>query len=272
MKKVQILMPVYNGEKYLKDQIDSFLRQTYPEWELLIRNDGSNDDSQLIIDEYCKNHPDKIRFIDKPKENLGLVGSLNVLLSQASGDYIMLSDQDDVWLPEKIELSLTEINRIERDNKPAMVCTDAICVDENMEVISESFFESQKFIHGIVGDKEKMMALNEVQGCTVIINRSALSCICPLPSFMKIHDMWIGVMCAHYGSVSYLHKQTLLYRQHTGNTLGSVNVNCFYYIHRIKYIPYLIKSRYTLFKELPFRVNVFKFIWYKVIYAVRRMF
>lgn len=272
MKKVQILMPVYNGEKYLKEQIDSFLRQTYTEWELLIRNDGSKDNSQLIIEDYCKKYPDKIRFIDKPKENLGLVGSLNVLLRQASGEYIMLSDQDDVWLPEKVELSLNEIKRIEKDNKPAMVCTDAICVDENMKVISESFFESQKFISGIMGDKEKMMALNEVQGCTIIINKSALSYIYPLPSFMKIHDMWISLICAHYGSVSYLHKKTLLYRQHGGNTLGSVNVNGIYYIHRIKYIPYLLKSRYSLFKTLPFRVKVFRFIWYKVKYAVVRMF
>lgn len=269
---VDILLPVYNGEKYLSEQIESYLRQTYTDWNLLIRNDGSTDNSQAVIDNYCKLYPDKIRFIKEPIENIGLVGSLNVLLSHTTGDYIMLSDQDDVWLPEKIELSLNEIKRIEKDNKPAMVCTDAICVDENMEVLSKSFFESQKFIDGIMGDKEKMMALNEVQGCTVIINKSSLSHICQLPTFMKIHDMWIGVICAHYGSVSYLHKQTLLYRQHTGNTLGSVNVNANYYLHRIKFFPYLIKSRYKLFKALPFKVNIFRFICYKVIYAVRRMF
>lgn len=267
---VDILLPVYNGETFLSSQIDSFLSQTYANWRLLIRNDGSTDSSQRIIDYYVEKCPDKIYFIESPKENIGLVKSLNVLLEHVSGDYIMFSDQDDVWLPNKIELSLNEIQRIENKDKPAMVCTDAICVDENLNVISESLFSSLKFVRGVMGDKEKMLALNEVQGCTVMVNKRALSYIYPFPTFMRIHDMWIGVICAHYGFVSYLHKQTLLYRQHHNNTLGSVNVDWHYFVHRIRYIPHLIKWQYLLFKALPFDVNIVKFFLYKIKYTVLR--
>ena len=270
--KVTILMPVYNGEKYLSEQIESFLSQTYKEWELIIRNDGSNDNSQSIINIYCKRYPDKIKFVAEPKENLGLVKSLNVLLDHASSDYIMLSDQDDVWLPEKIEISLKKVQELEGNGDiPVMICTDAKCVDTNLNVIEESFFESQKFQDGVIGDTEKMMALNEVQGCTVMINKKAKEYICPLPDFMHIHDMWIGIMISHFGKVAYIPQPTLLYRQHDHNTLGSTSVSLSYYLRRTNTIGYFIKSRYLLIQRLPFKINFPKWLWYKLYYAFLRM-
>ena len=112
---VEILMPVYNGEKYLAEQIDSILSQSYSEWILKIRNDGSTDNSQTIIDQYCNKYPDKIKCIKEPKENIGLIKSLNILLENPIGNYLMFSDQDDIWLKDKIIDTLTEIKKIEKN-------------------------------------------------------------------------------------------------------------------------------------------------------------
>lgn len=271
---IEILLPVFNGEKFLREQIDSILSQTNQDWILKIRNDGSTDNSQLIIDEYVSRFPKKIIEIRSPQFNCGLIYSLNYLLESASeAEYIMFSDQDDVWLPDKIEKSLAVMLDIERQNQelPVMVCTDAICVDQNLNVIHDSFYESQKFLSNIVGDKYKMLAINEVQGCTVMINKYAYPRIYPLPTFMRIHDMWIGVICAHYGIAKYIHNQTILYRQHTDNTLGGQQIGIKYFITRLKKIKYLLNSRYKLFKILPFRVNYISWISRKVYYALRRI-
>lgn len=270
---VDILLPVFNGEHYLADQIDSYFAQSYDNWKLIIRNDGSTDNSQSVINSYCEKFPEKIECILEPKENIGLVGSMNILLNHSDGDYIMFSDQDDVWLSEKIQISLDEVHKLEKEatKVPVMICTDAKCVDSNLNLIEDSFFRNQKFKDGVVGDTEKMLALNEVQGCTVMINRAAKDYIMPLPDFLHIHDMWIGVMISHYGKVSYIHKPTLLYRQHTKNTLGLTSVSLRYFINRGFKISYFIKSRYYLLKRLPFRINIPKWLWYKMYYVFVRI-
>ena len=125
---IEILLPVYNGEKYLAEQIESILAQTNKDWILKIRNDGSKDNSQAVIDRYCNAYPDKIIMIDSPRENVGLVRSINYLqAAEPHGDYIMFADQDDVWQPDKLEVSINEIKTLEKDSpeNPAMICTDA---------------------------------------------------------------------------------------------------------------------------------------------------
>lgn len=271
---IEILLPVFNGEKYLREQIDSILFQTNQNWILKIRNDGSTDNSQVIIDEYITKFPKKIIEISSPKLNCGLISSLNYLLESASeAEYIMFADQDDVWLPDKIEQTLIAISEIEKKDPsiPVMICTDATCVDQNLNLMYKSFFESQKFLPNIVGDKYKMLAINEVQGCTIMINKYAYQKIFPLPTFMKIHDMWIGVICAHYGVAKYINYQTLYYRQHPNNTLGGRQISVKYFISRLKNIEYLIKSRYKLFKILPFRINYLSWISRKIYYAFLRI-
>ncbi|WP_195438755.1 glycosyltransferase family 2 protein [Parabacteroides goldsteinii] len=273
MNKIEILMPVYNGEKYLAEQIDSILTQTYSNWILRIRNDGSKDNSQSIIDKYCSEYPSKIICDNTVKGNIGLIQSLNILLNSVTEDYIMFSDQDDIWLENKIEDSLNEMQRLEKNHicKPVMICTDVTCVDENCKIIAQSFFESQRFIKGIIGNKIKMLALNEVQGCTIMINKHSLQHISPLPNCMKIHDMWIATIIAHYGCVSYLYKQTMLYRQHSNNTLGNININYQYYIKRLKKSYKTIHFLFQLSHHLPFQINIPLVIYYKAKFALKRI-
>lgn len=273
---IEILLPVYNGEKYLREQLDSIIAQTNQDWILKIRNDGSIDNSQIIIDEYSSRFPDKIVIIPGNSQNLGLLTSLNLLLETANkANYIMFADQDDIWLPNKINISLSAVSELEHKHRdqdiPIMICTDAICVDQYLNIIHNSFHDSQKFLPNIIGNKYKMLALNQVQGCTIMVNKSAYNVIYPMPSCMKIHDMWIGVICAHYGIAKYIPQQTLLYRQHSQNTLGGQNIGFKYYLSRIHSIPYLLTSRSKLFKKLPFKVSYLRWILTKMYYNIKRL-
>lgn len=272
---IEILLPVYNGEKYLVEQIESIIGQTNTEWILKIRNDGSKDNSQTIINRYCHDYPDKIIAIDSPKENVGLVQSLNYLLAaEPHCDYIMFSDQDDIWNNYKIECSLNEIKKLEQiyNKIPLGVCTDSQCINSKLEITASSFFRSQKFPDNILGNIHKMLALNIVQGCTLITNNLAKEKYYPLPSFLNVHDMWIAVIIAFYGKIFYYKNTTMSYRQHEQNVLGEINVNLQYYLNRSKSILNTISLLRQIQSELPFKTNLIEIIYYKLYYAFRRIF
>lgn len=262
---IDILLPVYNGEKYLREQIESILHQSYPDWKLLIRNDGSTDGSDEIIRRFCAKYPDKIFQIYEPSSNIGLVESLNILLHNSSSEYVMFADQDDVWLNDKLELSLSQMLYLETANldKPIMICTDVKCVNNEMEILHESFFKSMRFIDGVVGNVEKMLALNEVQGCTIMINRTLIPFIYPIPKFMKIHDMWIGIHAANFGKAEYLHHQTLLYRQHDSNTVGAIEVGRKYYFKRFGSSMQTILQYMRIKSKVKFEFSIFRVFYYK---------
>lgn len=271
---IEILLPVYNGEKYLKEQIESIIAQTSTDWVLKIRNDGSSDNSQNIIDHYVKNYPDKIIEIKEPSNNLGLIGSLNRLLEAAPhGDYIMFSDQDDVWLPKKISMTLKEMTKLESENsgKPVLVCTDATCVDSNLNTTEPSFFESQKFPDDVIGDLNKMAALNVIQGCTIMINREAYNFIYPMPMNLPVHEKWLGLNCALHGAISYVHTPTLLYRQHGKNVLGSLNINYHYYLKRVGKFVSTLSVLFSLNKHLGYKLNIAKVLYFKFKYMFQRI-
>lgn len=271
---IEILLPVYNGEKYLAEQIESILNQTNRDWILKIRNDGSTDGSQMIINEYCRTHSAQILDVTKEPENIGLIKSLNELSNEEPhGDYMMFADQDDVWLPNKIQLTMEKLKCCENSNQnePIMICTDAICVDESLNVISKSFFASQKFPADTFGDINRMIALNVIQGCTIILNRHAANIAFPIPAFMNVHDMYIGVSVRSSGVVEYLHKPTLLYRQHSHNELGSKEISLKYYMMRCLSAISTLRMIYRLRKYLPVRISMGKIIRYKFYYAYKRI-
>ena len=112
--KITILLSTYNGEKYLKEQLDSILNQTYDDWFLLIRDDYSQDNTENIIDAYIKDHPNKIKKI-KSYENIGVVKSFEELLKTCSSEYISFCDQDDIWLPTKLEESMEKMDELEKE-------------------------------------------------------------------------------------------------------------------------------------------------------------
>jgi glycosyltransferase involved in cell wall biosynthesis len=224
---IDILLATCNGEKYLSQQIDSIITQTYKDWQLLIRDDLSSDNTVKTIKNYTHKYPDKIRLIEDNKGHLGLVRNFEALLESAQSEYIMFCDQDDVWLSNKIELTLNTMKAAEQTwpNTPLLVHTDLKVVDETLNPIAESFWK----LHRISPESDcllkKIIYRNIVTGCTVMINKKAKEISMPFPPEANIHDWWIALNAAKYGKIIHTDTPTVLYRQHAANIVGARKYN-----------------------------------------------
>lgn len=270
---IEILLPVYNGEQYLADQIESILSQTNHDWFLKIRNDGSHDNSYKIINNYCQKYHNKIIEIESPKNNIGLAESLNYLIkAEPHGDYIMFADQDDVWLPNKIQLSIDQMKQLEvvHPNMPLAVFTDLKVVDENLKTISESFFKYQKLYPEVCYDYMASQALNVAPGCTIIINSIAKKFVIPFNTEI-IHDHWIINNISYYGKCDFINTATILYRQHHNNTVGTTNVNLEYLLKRFNNPWSHFKSFNHNHRLYKFKISSIRFWLYKFYIYFKRI-
>ena len=215
-EKVDILLAAYNGEKYLKELIDSILNQTYKNIKLIISDDCSKDSTRKILEEYEK-QDERVEVYYQP-QNLGYVKNFEFLLKQVKSNLYMLADQDDVWLPEKIEKS---VETIERENAD-LVFGDLEVVDKDLKTIYPSFNDfmllSRKIKKYIKSYKLNYL-YNCVTGCTVIAKSKFISKLLPIPTNSKyfIHDHWLGIMMSIYGKVAYMPEKYIKYRQHGNN-------------------------------------------------------
>lgn len=218
-QKIDILMATYNGEKYLEEQIESILNQSYKNIHLIISDDGSNDTTREILKKYEDN--DKITIYYQEK-NLGYVSNFEFLLQKVENELYMLSDQDDVWKPNKIE---DTVKKLEEENAD-LVFTDLEIVDENLKRIHPSFNATMGKMHKIkktLGTKEFEYLYNNMTGCTILSKKKWIPQILPIPKHSKyiIHDSWIGLMISFHGKIAYLDKPTIQYRQHGDNQVGT---------------------------------------------------
>lgn len=215
--KVNIVMSTYNGEKYLADQIKSIQSQTFEDWQLLIRDDGSSDNTPSIIRDMAKKD-DRIHFInDGQNENYGVIKSFYHLVKYNSADYYFFSDQDDVWLPEKIEVTLKRAQS-ETSAKPLLVYTDLKVVNEDLEVLQESMIKSQS--HHANTELVQELTENTVTGGTMMINK-ALADKWQVYDNLLMHDWYLALLAASLGKLVYIDQATQLYRQHEANVLGA---------------------------------------------------
>ena len=227
MEEIDILMATYNGEKYLKEQIESILNQSYSNFRLIISDDCSTDKTREILSEYeNKDKRIKVYYQDK---NMGYVRNFEFLLKQVKNEIYMLSDQDDYWLPEKIEKTYNKLN----EEKADLVFTDLIVVDNNKRVINSSFnklMNLEKKIQKTIGTYELAYLYNCVTGCTIMGKKAMLDKILPIPKKSKhlIHDHWIALVTSMNGKVVYLSEKLIEYRQHSDNQIGINHVTSKY--------------------------------------------
>ena len=219
MEKVDVLLATYNGEKYLKEQIDSILEQTYSDFRLLISDDGSTDDTRKILEEY-KNKDSRIQVFFQ-ESNLGVVKNFEFLLKKVESAYYMFSDQDDIWKAEKIEKSL---NKIENDNCD-LVYSDLEVVDAKLNVTYESYWKLKGIYNKIkkYNNFESLYLNNFVTGCTIISKKELIDTYLPLPNSSKyvLHDYWISLILSQNGKIDYIEEPLIKYRQHKNNKVGS---------------------------------------------------
>lgn len=218
---VTILLAVYNGEKYLDEQIKSLLNQTVNDIKVIIRDDGSTDNSARIIESYCKLYPDKV-FCISGEATGSAKKNFAKLLECTDDDYIMFCDQDDIWLPSKIELTLEAMKKAEGDQVqiPVLVHTDLQVVDSNLNVISNSFFKYQQRKPQNI-TLAQLLVENCVTGCTVMINRALKNRCAEIPDECLMHDWWLALVATLFGKVVCIEQPTIMYRQHNDNQVGA---------------------------------------------------
>ena len=219
MEKIDILMATYNGEKYLKEQIESILHQTYQNFRLIISDDHSTDKTIEILKEYQEKES-RITVYYQEK-NLGYIKNFEFLLSKVENKLYMLSDQDDVWLPEKIEKTYDELLSTHSD----LVYGDLIVVDENLKQIDSSFMKLKKTFEKAskYTDYKAVFLYNCVTGCTILSKSEFLPKILPFPTGVNYvpHDFWIALIVGMNGKITFMQEKYILYRQHGNNQIGS---------------------------------------------------
>lgn len=236
MSEVSIVLATYNGASYLEEQLDSVLANTFTDWTMEICDDGSNDRTLAIIEEYQEQYPGKF-FLHRNEQNLGVTTNFLEGAKRAAGEYIMFCDQDDVWLPDKIEKTLKKLKEREAaigKKTPIVVFTDAKLVDGVLRTISDSFF-GYNGLDTSKTDLAHLLIENKVIGCTTMFNRAVADKIIRFPTMARYHDWWIALIGATFGEVFYLEEPTMLYRQHGNNVVGSQNF-LQYVVDRIKNI------------------------------------
>lgn len=219
---VDIALATYNGARYLKEQIESILAQDYQDWRLIVRDDASTDGTPTLLAAYEESCPGRIEVIKGDKKRLGIVGNFSAALTATSAPYVMCADQDDVWLPHKLSLTLAgmkELEALHGSDVPLLVHTDSEIVDSALQPVAESFAAFHK-LKPEQSPLAKLLVQNTVQGCTMMVNRALLNLALPIPHVVRMYDMWMAQVAAGLGHIGYIEQATVQYRQHVANALG----------------------------------------------------
>ena len=222
---VCIVLGVYNGSEYLKDQIDSILSQHGPPWRILSRDDGSQDNSPAILKEYSAQES-RILFLQDNAGNVGTTRNFSFLMEKAfhsSYKYVALSDQDDVWNQNKLKVQLSLMQKAEQKypGEAVLIHSDLEVVDADLNLISSSFMRYKGIRHETSHPLKVLLANNFVTGCTVLMNRRLLELALPFPKETVVHDWWLALCAAVFGHIEYIDKPSVKYRQHKNNEIGA---------------------------------------------------
>ena len=272
-ESVEILLATYNGARFLGQQIASIQNQTYTNWSIISSDDGSTDETTSIIKSYQAAMPGKIKILEGGKQ-LGSTMNFSYLLEKSTADYVMLCDQDDVWVADKIALQMQEMLKLEAAHGkdfPLLVCSDLAIVDEQLQVLYPSFFKHRKQSTDILNDSYKLIAHSTITGCTMLLNRAAIRVAVPIRINNFQQDHWIGMHVAYYGKISCIEQPLVLYRQHSSNVVGARKISLQYLLSRLGYFPNLIKDWLRLKQKASIPVPVAKVFLFKIWYNASRL-
>lgn len=225
-KPIYVLLATYNGGAFIAEQIDSLIAQSEPGWHLLVRDDASTDCTPQILAAYASKDA-RITVLPASRANQGTVANFDCLLRAAwdqGAAYVMLMDQDDVWLADKIErqkaLMRAEEGRL-GPGVPILVHSDLELIDGDGRTIHRSFMSFQHIRDEPSAPLRTLLVQNYVTGCTILANRPLLDAALPIPPAAMVHDWWLALVAATMGKISYDATPTVRYRQHRGNQIGA---------------------------------------------------
>ena len=284
---IAILLATYNGGKYIREQLDSLFQQSCDCFHLYVRDDGSSDDTMKIVEEFRQKYPEKITILEDSQKHRGAAKSFMYLLENVDSEYYMFCDQDDIWLPEKIEKTFARMKEVEAadagktaqvsgtavmggtaaKNVPILVATDLGIVDEQLNLLSESFNKDLK-IDVFRKHPELICVRHVVTGCTMMFNRAAKLAALPMSPRATMHDEWVA-LCVHFkgGVISILDDSTILYRQHTSNTLGAEQARKGFFARAIARAGQKQFFQVAKLLHKDFGLSYLKFLMYKILYS-----
>jgi glycosyltransferase involved in cell wall biosynthesis len=217
---ISIVMPNYNRKKYINEQLESLISQTYKNWELIITDDCSTDGSEEIIQEFIRSNGNKKIIFFRNEETLGVAKNFEKGLRLAMGEYVAVCDSDDVWFPEKLEKELQFLKR----GGFGMVYSDLVVVDENLKTIKKSFIRNflSPFSNQRDDSFDELIDDNHITAPTILFSAELKNKLLPFSQY-GMQDHWIALIFSMFSSIGYLDEQTIYYRQHSGNVVGARN-------------------------------------------------
>lgn len=232
--KISVCMTTFNGADYIANQIESVLTQLKANDELIIFDDLSSDNTVDII---YSNFTDNRIIFNQNTQRLGVIHNFEQALKIATGDYIFLCDQDDIWLEEKVNQTINAL----KDS--LLTVSDCKVVDANLLEIHPSFFAIRQSAPGLI----KNLYKNSYLGCCMAFRKELLPYILPIPKSVPMHDMWIGLVAETVGKVSFIREPLILYRRHGKNASPTAEKSSFNLYKQIKFrltLVWLITARY----------------------------
>ena len=229
MNKVSVCIATYNGEKYIKEQLDTILPQLNDDAEVIISDDSSTDNTLQIVNSY--KDP---RIVVLPNQKFrNPIFNFENALKHAQGDYIFLADQDDIWMPDRLKKMIPFFKEYD------LITCDCKVIDDNLQVLKESFFSS---IDGKTGFFRNLVKINPYIGCCMAFKRNVLEKALPFPKNIPMHDFWIAMVAEIFFKIKFIYEPLVMYRRHSSNSsfTASESMNPFY--KRVHFRVNLLKS------------------------------
>ena len=230
--RISVLLATYNGESHLREQLDSILGQTGPEFSIYISDDGSTDSTPRLLQDFAEQYPSKIHLLAPNAYEHGAASNFLNLLQNVDSDLYLFADQDDIWTSDHIQ-SLYEkyqsLNNFEK-SRPALVFSDMKIIHANGRFAAESFLD-EEHLPSDVQKSHFYFVQNNVSGCVSLFNQALKKYVLKDPDLLRknlskvpMHDFFLSTTTAFFGKILFVKKALSLYRMHENNTLGVQNV------------------------------------------------
>lgn len=231
---ISVCIATYNGEQFIKEQLDSILGQLGEKDEIIVSDDNSTDETIKIIKSF---NDERIKIFNNPLK--GIIKNFENAILKSSGDYIFLADQDDIWCENKIKDTIENFDNVD------LVISDATIVDKYGKVIGDSFFKINGTKKGFVNNIINAGYL----GCAMAFKKEVKNYILPFPKGIAMHDLWIGSLISLKGELIFLDKKLILYRRHGNNASASA-----------------AKSTIPIFKRISYRIEILILLMKRVLF------
>jgi len=234
--EVEILLATFNGAKFIDEFLESLESQTCTSWRLIVRDDGSSDNTRELLANWLS-RTGKGHLICDDFGNVGTLANFSRLTNNSTSKYIMFADQDDVWRRDKIELLLNSIKALEVQGNlselPVLVFSDLTVTDETLQIRSKSFLSHEGLVSLIPVNYKGILTQNVAPGCSIMFNLALLKLASPIPSNIPMHDWWFVLVASLFGRIGFVSEPTVYYRQHSMNQIGASGGSFFYKVLRV---------------------------------------